>query len=533
MRVFSCILASIALLSACQPQSVTTADGTVITVMASVPETIDTDTTLELTFSDPIPASADLRNYISVSPFIDGSFAIATDGLSATFAPTPGWEPGVSYTVSVEDDAAFGNDTLAASSWTLQSPGWTEPAEQFSTGGTATGWNIATDSMGNVYVLVSVTGSEFDGLTLEYDNQVFIQKFKPSGEKLWTKTLDVDGPTRKGTVHITSSNDIIVGFTAELPADDAEGPLTSRGMVMALDSEGNAVSGYPWSLQPTDATKYLGVSDMRVSESGDVYLLGQTHGSIDGNQTGNGYLAKFNSNESLAWIKQFGGSTLGMSIIQMSLDADGNAFLVLNGDGDFEGTTHTWSCNRACNSGAVMKITAQGNIAWVKRFGQDNLNIYAAATTVNAQGEVWGAFEYYFTADQTSSTLNEAALSWKNGMAMVRFDTNGNHLSTQPHGNIYDGGNWPYEMLLTNDDTIIGTGVYAGTTWEYEGWLAEWDSQGVLINERAFPGSTAEGLELWALAMDPWGNTFATGVQYYGADNNYESSLVIKKLNFD
>ncbi|WP_196160312.1 Ig-like domain-containing protein [Reinekea sp. G2M2-21] len=542
MRLFSLFFAMLMLFSACQPINVTSNDGNGVKIEiqanATLPTEITPETVIEVEFSQAIPAGTDLSPFFTISPAIEGDLVLASDGLSVTFTPeVPGWAPGVTYQIRVTDQVALATgDQFVAAQWSLLAEGWTDPAEQFATGGSVTGWDLATDSKGNVYVLAGAYGTEFDGQPLEYFNQVFIQKFKPSGEKLWTKRLDVGGNASGPNFHINGNDEIIVGLTVELPADDADGPLTNRAMVMALDSDGNAMSGYPWRLQSSDPTKWVTLSEMRVADSDDVYVRGQTIGSIDGSQTGNYYVAKFNQNGSLAWVNQFGGPTPGMRPIQMVLDVDGNAFLVLNGEGDFEGTTHTWACESFCQSGAIMKITAQGDIDWIERFGQDHVNVWSDAITLNAQGEILGGFEVYLTPENTkpdNTTLNGATLPTKNGMAMVRFDTNGNHLSTQPHGNAFDGGNWPTDLLLTDEGTLLGTGTYAGSTWEYEGWLAEWDAQGVLISERAFPGTSADGLELWALTIDPWGNVFVSGVQNYGADNNWESGLVVKKLSFD
>ena len=72
-------------------------------------------------------------------------------------------------------------------------------------GGSASGWSVATDASGNVYVAGSTTGG-LDGNTLTGTYDFLVTKYNSSGVKQYTRQLGVAGKITYGRDVATDAN---------------------------------------------------------------------------------------------------------------------------------------------------------------------------------------------------------------------------------------------------------------------------------------------------------------------------------------
>jgi hypothetical protein len=211
--------------------------------------------------------------------------------------------------------------------------------------------------------------------------------------------------------------------------------------------------------------------DIATDPAGNIYSTGTLSGAIDVDpsptstatlsQVGGGadiWITKFNSSGDYIWGKVFGG-TDGDLVYGIDVDPSGNVFVVgtYAGTVDFDpGAGTTSRTSRGNNDNFVIKLTTDGNFAWVKEFG--------------------GANEERATG--------------------VVLDSNNNILVT---GLFNDNVDFNPAPLETN--TVTGT--YA------DGFVLKLDASGGFLWAKGFGGSSFDYAE--AIAVDSNNNVYVTG----------------------
>jgi Beta-propeller repeat len=176
---------------------------------------------------------------------------------------------------------------------------------QFGTTGTDTGVAVAVDSAGNAYV-AGTTAQGLDGNPHAGNTDVFVVKYDGGGGKVWTRQLGTSGhEDAKGIAADASGNVYVVG--------DTEG---------SLDGQANAGSydAFVTRYGPTGAkhwTRLFGTTGLDVAKGvcvdpfGEAYVTGRANGGLDG-QVGKGgtdaFLVKFNAVGAKVWTRLYGSS---------------------------------------------------------------------------------------------------------------------------------------------------------------------------------------------------------------------------------
>ena len=525
MRLFSLFFAMLMLFSACQPQKVTTEEGVVIQVSASVPSVVATDSVITLSFSAAIPASTDLSAFFDITPALEGTFDIASDGMSATFSPTLGWEPGVSYEITVSDNVKLvNNDSLAANTWTVQSPAWTDPAILYATDGTARAWDIASDSVGNVFVVGRILGisdlpaTSFDGKVPSYREQGFLLKYAASGELQWSRLLDTGANASTYHVSVLPDDSLVVFLRTT-------GDTANPSRVLRLDNNGTALAGSPWLIQSDTENSFINAVAITPTANGDVYLYGQTDGSIDGVESGWHFVMKYNQNGQRAWVKQFdpivpNDGFVRFSVWNIQTDQEGGLYLNVTSNATVLGSNPIFNDVTTSQDGMVIKFTATGELAWIKRYGDEAMRIYAEAMLVTEEGEVYASLEFYDAPE--GKQFDSVVLNATDGVAMIHLNSAGEFQNAGVFAN--DGGwVWPTDLVHTQDNTVVGIGVYGNDATPESTWLSEWDAQGNLYRQQLVSDIPADYDT--QLTINLWGQTFMASRQNDG--------VLVRKVSFD
>ncbi len=312
----------------------------------------------------------------------------------------------------------FVNLMLIASTLQAQQPTFVW-AKQIGGNYTDLAQSITTDANGNVYTTGYFGGTaDFDpgagtvNLTSNGGRDIYVQKLDAKGNFLWAKQMG-------GT--------------------DYWSGITNKGNSIVTDANGNVYTtgafGGTVDFDPGAATTNLT--------------------SVGGNDI---FIQKLDANGNLIWVKQIGGgyNDNGLAI---ATDAKGNLYITGNFTGtvDFDPGVEITNLTSAGSFDIfIQKLDNNGNLLWVKKFGDKN-NDWGNSITTDANGNVYttGFFEGVVdfdpgaeTANLTSAGLYDAFIQkldadgnllWVKQMGGTRYDR-GNSITVDANGNVYTIG---------------------------------------------------------------------------------------------
>jgi hypothetical protein len=241
-------------------------------------------------------------------------------------------------------------------------------SDDFSTG-------VSADGLGNVYISGSTNGSL--GGTNAGSRDAFVSKYDASGTLLWTKQLgtsSVDDST--GVSADGLGNVYISGYTSGSLGGANAG--SNDAFVSKYDASGTLL----W-------TQQLGTSSNDFSTSvsfdglGNVYISGETSGSLGGTHAGSGdaFVSKYSASGTLLWSKQLGTSSTDSSK-SVSADGLGNVYISGFTDGNLGST------NPGSHDVFVSKYDATGTLLWTKQYGTSSLDV-GSGVSADGLGDVY------------------------------------------------------------------------------------------------------------------------------------------------
>ncbi|MCH8046490.1 MAG: SBBP repeat-containing protein, partial [Planctomycetes bacterium] len=223
---------------------------------------------------------------------------------------------------------------------------------QFGTSSNEEGWDVSADGLGNVYFSGSTEGS-LEG-TSAGGRDAFISKYDDSGTLQWTRQLG------------TSSRDVFNGVSA-----DGLGNVYVSGETNGSLGGTNAGGGDVFISKYDDSgtlawTRQLGTSgtdrgwDVSADGLGNVYISGVTGGSLEGTSAGadDAFVSKYDAGGVLQWSRQLGTSEWDHSRA-VSADGLGNVYISGYTTGSLGGT------HAGCRTDAfINKYDASGSLRY-------------------------------------------------------------------------------------------------------------------------------------------------------------------------
>ena len=324
-------------------------------------------------------------------------------------------------------------------------------------------YGIALDGQGNIFMTGYFSGTAgFSGKTLTSsgDRDFFIAKYLPSGDLDWVKqgggiqedygtAVATDG---SGNVFITGifRGTMTVGNTAYISKGDKD------IFVIKYDSQGQIV----WS-----ATGGGNLADESTSiitdKSGNCYVAGDFEGLAKFGKSivisagkKDIFLAKYNSNGEIQWLKREGSATGDDHASALAADNSGNIYMT----GYFSGLANFGQIelkNVGSEDIFLLKITSDGNEIWAKQTGGKG-NERGHSLILNAAGDIYVCGE--FNADFTFGQNNIKNLGdWD--IFVIKYDKAGEMLGgTQLSGIGFDRA---YGIGLDNSANIYLTGFFS------------------------------------------------------------------------
>ena len=172
------------------------------------------------------------------------------------------------------------------------------PADDYSVG-------VSVDPAGNSYVAGS-TGGSLDGNASVGGNDLFLIKFDPDGNKLWSRQAGTSGNDyAKAVATDNDGNAIVVGYTyGSFDGNPNVGQMDL--FVVKFDPYGNTL----WSRQMGTPT-WDSANAVATDGDGNIYVAGETYGGLDGNINAGAWdliLVKFDKLGNKQWTRQMGGA---------------------------------------------------------------------------------------------------------------------------------------------------------------------------------------------------------------------------------
>lgn len=309
-------------------------------------------------------------------------------------------------------------------------------------------FGVATDEAGNVYV-TGYTGAGLDGNNNLGNWDVFVMKFGPTGNWLWTKQ-DGAGQDDEGRAIATdpSGNVYVTGYV--------RGNLHGIPRVGSADvfiSKYDAAGTRLWSalFGSAEVDESFGIT---CDASGNVFVTGWCSGSIEDNPylgNGDNYLVKYNANGQRQWLRQWGTANKDTGY-SLACDAAGNVYV----SGYSTGPLYAPPLGN--RDYFLAKYDASGNLLWGRQAGTSGHDQGWGVAT-DAAGNVYAAGE---TAGPLDGNVHQGGLD----VFLAKYDPAGTRLWTTQIGtagdDVADG-----VAVAGNGDVLVGgttTGSLDGNT---------------------------------------------------------------------
>ncbi len=252
---------------------------------------------------------------------------------------------------------------------------WTR---QDGTGQEDTARAVATDASGNVFVTGYIRG-DFHGITRVGAADVFINKYDPAGNRLWSVLFgSIDNDEGFGITCDADGNVIVTGW-CDGSIDGIPNLGNGDNFLAKYDSNGQKL----WLKQWGTVNKDTGYS-LATDAARNIYLSGYTTGPLYGSQEGNRdvFLAKFDAGGTNLWATQMGtsGHDQGWGV---ACDAAGNAYLAGETGGQLGSDLPAGDLDLF-----VAKYDPTGSPIWLRQMGTTNID-FARAIAVHTNGDVF------------------------------------------------------------------------------------------------------------------------------------------------
>ncbi len=425
---------------------------------------------------------------------------------------------------------------------------------------------VDMDSAGNLYVTGGFTReADFDpgqgAIEIESvgETDVFVSKFSPSGEYLWTRTFGGRHRERVMDLGVDSSgNSYITGsFISKVDFDPGDGEeeveeITAKGSSDVFLCSLNPDGDFRWVRTWGGDFGEVDAMAVAVDGGGNSFVTGWFFGTMyfdpfadEGDRSAEGatarsgsdaYVSKFSSNGTFRWTATWGGDDPEFDQItgtSITTDAGGNVFVAGRFQGRYEISTARgidmnfgWHTSGGLEDAFVCKLDANGYPQWARSWGGEQSE-YAMAVAVSPSGNIYvaGGFEGVTDLNPDGHRVDEYVAEYGGFAFLSKFSSNGGYQW---------GRTWGEALVL---DVAVDRGgdiVLTGTARGLVDFDPDPDENAV--DER--DGSVfickydSTGDYKWG---NSWGRTdhdMGTSLVLDGADNIYATGLFRGELNY-
>jgi hypothetical protein len=351
--------------------------------------------------------------------------------------------------------------------------------------------SVAVDASGNAYISGYTAGSLAGPNAGSSD--AFLTKYDGAGSVLWSRQIGTAGTDVSDSIAVDTSGNIYIGGGT---AGSLGGP--SAGTIDAFLTKYDGAGSVLWSRQ-IGTTVYDSCHTVAVDTSGNVYISGETEGSLGGPNAGSSdaFLTKYNSSGNLQWSRQIGTADYDISTY-MALDASGNAYI----------SGWTYGSLGGPSAGTIdaflTKYDSAGNVLWSRQLGTTDFDV-SYSVAVDASGNAYMSGTTAGSLGGPNAGGDDAFLTKYDGAGNVLWsrqigtgaDDTSRSVAVDPSGNAYISGY-----------TFGSLGGPAAGFFD-DAFLTKYDSAGNVLWSRQI--GTTEVDVSYSVAVDPSGNAYISG----------------------
>lgn len=288
--------------------------------------------------------------------------------------------------------------------------------------------SLDTDSFGNVYAIGHFRdfldlGNSFVNLTSDGESDIFIVKFDPSGNTMWSQKIGGINIDEGSGIAVDAAGNsyIAAGFYGTTEFDNFLGTnqITSEGgfdiLIAKLDLNGNIL----WA-EGVGGTGNDRVKDIEIDAAGRIHYAGHFNGTVDFDfgpgtlelsslGSYDAFVSKIDNSANLIWAKRFGGSNTDYCY-GLSIDSENSVYATgeFLGTSDFDPDAGGYDLTSNGDYDIfVNKLDANGDFDWARRFGSSGAD-GGLGINVSSQGYVYvtGDFEQTVDFDPDAGQFN-------------------------------------------------------------------------------------------------------------------------------
>jgi hypothetical protein len=294
------------------------------------------------------------------------------------------------------------------------------------------------------------------------------------------KTFGSDGQisgTYISSIALDDSGNIYVGGEYDIQTDFGDTLVTtpSEALFVAKYTANDSLLWFRLAPNTADVYGYGECKDLALDHQGNVYITGEfTHSIIFGGDTlmtkstsgsygYDFYLARYHSDGSLGWVKQFGEAQLQYPYYAakssgLCTDVSGNIYLT----GYYSDTLTIGNIGLRGkpqqSNGFIAKYHADGSVEWANSFGGGNSQNQATAVALDSSGNVF--VTGLFTAQASFGGI-QPPYAGQSDVCIAKYNPNGSIAWVKTiEGPGVDEGN---AIAITAAGEIVVTGKFSGT----------------------------------------------------------------------
>ena len=181
-----------------------------------------------------------------------------------------------------------------------------------------------TNKSGDI-IVSGFTEGNFDGYENLGEKDVFLVKYSPNGEKLWTKMIATDKYENVYDININENNEIFITGITEGYLDKLINYGNGDIYLAKYSSDGNKL----WT--KLSGSRYTDIgTDINIDNNKNVFVAGITSGKLDSQENKGDYdifISKHNSSEVKLWTRLIGSNNTD-SILDLEFDSNNYAIII-------------------------------------------------------------------------------------------------------------------------------------------------------------------------------------------------------------